>query len=112
MKNDRFLSMLGLAARAGKVASGEFSAEKAVKEGKAYLMIIAEDASDNTKKRFVNMCTYYEVPYLIAYDKDTLGYSIGRQMRTSAAVTDGNFANGLSGIRTDIIRNTKDTEKD
>ncbi len=112
MKNDRFLSMMGLAARAGKVASGEFSTEKAVKEGKAYLVIIAEDASDNTKKRFVNMCTYYEVPYAIAYDKDTLGYAIGRQMRSSAAITDSHFANGLQGIRPDIIRNTEDTEKD
>ncbi len=110
MKNDRFLSMLGLAARAGKVASGEFSTEKAVKDGKAYLVIIAEDASHNTRKQFVNMCTFYEVPYLIAYDKDTLGYSIGRQMRSSAAVVDSNFAKGLRDLRQDIIEITDDTE--
>ena len=38
------LSMLGLAAKAGKIASGEFSVEKAVKSGKAFLVMIAEDA--------------------------------------------------------------------
>ena len=35
--------MLGIAAKAGSVASGEFSTEKAVKEGRAYLVIVAQD---------------------------------------------------------------------
>ena len=34
MDNKRALSMIGLAQKAGKVASGEFSTEKAVKEHK------------------------------------------------------------------------------
>ena len=42
MKPDRVLSMLGIAAKAGSVASGEFSTEKAVKEGRAYLVIVAQ----------------------------------------------------------------------
>lgn len=48
-QNSKVLSMLGLAAKAGKVASGEFSTEKEVKSGNACLVIVAEDASDNTK---------------------------------------------------------------
>lgn len=52
--------MIGLAQKAGKVASGEFSTEKAVKTGKAYTVIVADDSSDNTKKMFTNMCTYYK----------------------------------------------------
>ena len=56
-QNSKVLSMLGLAAKAGKVASGEFSTEKEVKSGNACLVIVAEDASDNTKKLFRNkMC--------------------------------------------------------
>ena len=42
MKQDKVLSMLGLSAKAGNVASGEFSTEKAVKEGKAHLVILAK----------------------------------------------------------------------
>ena len=38
MKQNKTLSMLGLAKRAGKVVSGEFSVEKAVRSGKAYLV--------------------------------------------------------------------------
>ena len=37
--------MLSLAAKAGKVASGEFSVEKAVKSRKAHLVLVADDAS-------------------------------------------------------------------
>ena len=44
MKPDKVLSMIGIAARAGNIASGEFSAEKAVKGGKAYLVVMAKDA--------------------------------------------------------------------
>ena len=43
---DKALAMLGMATKAGKVVSGEFSVEKAVKEGKAWLVLVAEDASD------------------------------------------------------------------
>ena len=60
---DRVLSMLGLAARSRNVVSGGFATEEAVKSGKAYLVIIAEDASDNTRKKYSNMCGFDEVPY-------------------------------------------------
>ena len=43
--------MLGLAMKAGKVSSGEFATEQAVKSGSAYLVILAETASANTQKK-------------------------------------------------------------
>ena len=62
LKQNKVLSLIGLATKAGKTASGEFSTEKAVKSNKASLVIVADEASDNTKKMFRNMCTYYKVP--------------------------------------------------
>ena len=58
----KVFGLLGLAAKAGKIQSGEFSTEKSVKSGRAYLVIVSEEASENTKKMFRNMCTYYRVP--------------------------------------------------
>ena len=84
--------MLGLAMRAGKVASGEFATEKAVKEYRAYLVIVASDASENTQKKFRNMCQYYKVPYLVFETKEELGSIIGKEYRASLAVCDKNFA--------------------
>ena len=92
---DRVLSMLGIAAKGRNVVSGEFATEKAVKTGKAYLVIVAEEASDNTKKMFTNMCEFYEVHIAFYGDKDALGHAIGRQMRASLAVTDAGLANGI-----------------
>ena len=52
--NNKVLSLLGLATKAGKIASGEFSTEKSVKSGKGFLVLVAADASENTKKKFLS----------------------------------------------------------
>ena len=59
--NNKVLSLLGLATKAGKVASGEFSTEKSVKTGKGFLVLVADDASQNTRKKFQNMCVVFLV---------------------------------------------------
>ena len=92
MRPDRIQSFIGLAAKAGKTASGEFAAEKAVKSGKAYLVIVACDASANSKKKFSDMCRYYKVPIVHYGDKEMLGYIIGKEIRAMIAVTDPGFA--------------------
>lgn len=89
------LSMVGLATRAGKTVSGEFATEKAIKEGKARVVIVAEDASDNTKKLFMNKCDYYKVPMFITGSKDELGSVTGNQSRASLAVIEQGFANAI-----------------
>ena len=87
--------MLGLAAKAGKIVSGEFSTEKAVKSAQGHLVIIAEDASDNTKKMFRNMCTYYKVPMNIFGTKEELGHWIGKAQRASICILDEGFAKSV-----------------
>lgn len=89
------LSLLGLACRARAVVSGEYATEKAVKEGKAKLCIVAVDASDNTRKLFNDKCSYYDVPIIFCGTKDELGRAIGKEYRASVAVTDKSFADGL-----------------
>ena len=46
---DRFHQLLGLAAKAGAVVSGEFAVEQSIRKKETFLVIVAEDASDNTK---------------------------------------------------------------
>ena len=94
-QRDRVLSMLGMAARAGRIESGEFSTEKAVKTGRGRLVIVAEDASGNTKKMFTNMCKYYEVPLVIFGTKEELGHWIGKAYRASICILDEGFAKAV-----------------
>ena len=95
MKPDKVLSMLGLAAKAGAIASGEFSTEKSVKEGKAYLVIVAGDASENTIKHFRDMTTFYEIPMFCYADKETLGHAIGKEFRASISINHESFAKNI-----------------
>ncbi len=89
-------SLIGLSMRQGAVDSGSFLTEKAVKSGKAKLVVIAEDASDNTKKEFTDMCTYYRVPFCIFGTKDTLGHAIGKEFRVVMALTNPGLSEKIS----------------
>ncbi len=93
---DRRLSLLGLAARAGAVTSGSFLTEKAVQSGEAVFVVIAEDASANTKKRIQDKCTYYHVPFAFCETQDTLGHMIGKEARSVVTVKDENFGRQIA----------------
>ncbi|MCR5690655.1 MAG: ribosomal L7Ae/L30e/S12e/Gadd45 family protein [Eubacterium sp.] len=95
MNIKKVLGSLGLAMKAGRVESGEFLTEKAIKDGRACLVIVATDASANTKKKFSDSCKFYQVPYAEFSDKNTLGACIGKEFRASLAVTDRGFAKSI-----------------
>ena len=78
---DKILSLIGLSMKAGRCTSGEMMTENETKAGKAKLVIVASDASENTKK--------------IYGDKDTLGHAMGKEFRASLAILDEGFADGI-----------------
>ena len=92
---DRIYSFLGLATKAGKEVSGEETCERALKSGKVYLVIVSADASDNTKKKFRDMCSYRSVAIRFFGRKDMLGKFSGKSTRTVVALTDKGFAGRL-----------------
>lgn len=94
-RRDKVLSLIGLAMKAGRCASGEMMTENETKSGRARLVIVASDASDNTKKKFQDMCKFYRVPIYIYGDKDTLGHAMGKEFRASLAILDEGFADGI-----------------
>jgi len=91
----KLLSFLGLAAKAGKIMSGEFQTETAVKSGTAHLVLVATDASENTKKLFRDKCSYYRVPFYELGTKGELGAAIGKEYRASLAIVDEGFAKAV-----------------
>ncbi len=96
MEDKKVYSMISLCAKAGKLVSGGFSVEKAVKNQSACLVLVAKDASNNTKKLFNQKCNYYKIPYYEFGDKDSLGRFTGKEMRTSVAILDNGFAKQIS----------------
>lgn len=93
--NNKFLNMLGLAKRAGKVQTGEDICSKAVKSGVSKLVIVACDASDNTKKSITDSCKFYNVKYIESGNKTELGKFTGADSRAVVSVNDDNFAKAI-----------------
>jgi ribosomal protein L7Ae-like RNA K-turn-binding protein len=98
---ERIYSFLGLAAKAGKLLSGDETCERALKAGKVYLVIVSEDASDNTKKKFKDMCDYRNINIRYFGEKELLGRYTGKNLRSVIAVADKSFAGHLN----DMIEN-------
>jgi ribosomal protein L7Ae-like RNA K-turn-binding protein len=92
VNNDKVLSLLGLAKKAGKLKGGEYCVETEVKKGRAKLVIVAEDASDNTKKSYTDMCSFKKVPVIFYGNKETIGKCIGCEERAAVVLTDEGFA--------------------
>lgn len=96
MKQNKVYGLLGLAARGRNLVSGEFATEKAIKDGNAMLVIVACDASDNTKKRFRDKCSYYAVPIRTYGTKEELGSAIGTAERSSIALLNKGLAHTIT----------------
>ncbi len=95
MKCSKVLSLLGIAMRGRNLVSGEFQTLEAIKKGTAMLVIVAEDASDNTKKLFHDKSSFYEVPVVDFGTKEELGRSIGKDIRSALAICDPGLADAV-----------------
>jgi ribosomal protein L7Ae-like RNA K-turn-binding protein len=92
MSDNQWMSLLGLANRAGKVISGEELTVKQIRGGNAKLILLSADASRNTAKKITDKCNSYEVPLKIVENRHLLGQAIGKEARVVVAVMDDGFA--------------------
>lgn len=95
-------SLLGLAARARKVVTGEEQVIKEVRGQRAKIVILSTDASKNTQKKMQDKCKSFNVELHEFATRDFLGHAIGREARVSVAITDSGFAKKLSELLNEI----------
>ncbi|WP_249869747.1 L7Ae/L30e/S12e/Gadd45 family ribosomal protein [Oceanobacillus saliphilus] len=93
-----YLNIIGLAYRAGKCTLGEESILKDIRSNRAKLVILANDIGPQTKKKLTNKCIYYEVPFIIADDRETLSNAIGKSHRVAIAILDAGFATKIESL--------------
>ena len=90
------LNYLSLARKAGKAELGEEPVGAAARAGKAYLIVVAQDASDHTWRRARSFAAGTDQQTLrLRQTKDELGRSIGRESLAIAAITDAALALAL-----------------
>lgn len=99
-REERLLGMLGLAARARMLSLGTDIACDSVRSGAAKVLIVAHDASANTKKRAFNCAKYYETAcYEVPIGQGELAHGLGKSGATAAlSVNDRNMAKGITKL--------------
>ena len=85
-------SALSLCMKAGMLKTGGFASEKALSSNAAQLILLAGDASSNTKKKFINKAHYYKIPVYVCGCIADLSRLTGVVNRAVFAVTNGGFA--------------------
>jgi ribosomal protein L7Ae-like RNA K-turn-binding protein len=92
MKRSRGIPMLGLARRAGAVAAGTDAARKAVREGRAFLVVLASDASPGQLKKLLPLVERTGVPHCVWGTRAELGGAIGTGLSSAVAITEASLA--------------------
>lgn len=91
------LRLLGLARRAGAVAHGTDATRRAVREGRARLVVTAGDASGTQMRKLQTTLGDRPIPQVVLGDRSALGAAIGSAPVSALAVTAESFASRLAG---------------
>ena len=93
---DKTLNYLALARKAGLAELGEEPVGAVSRTGKAYVILVASDASDHTWRRAQSFAAGTDQQCIrIPYTKDQMGMAIGRTSLAIAAITDVSLALAL-----------------
>ncbi|WP_071131437.1 L7Ae/L30e/S12e/Gadd45 family ribosomal protein [Enterococcus timonensis] len=91
------LNLLGLAQRAGKLASGEQTVLQNIRNQNAKLVLLCSDASDNTQKNIRDKCNFYHIELRVVYTSDQLSAALGKK-RFVCALLDSGFSKRMDEI--------------
>ena len=61
-KEQRITNLLSMAQKAGRIVSGAFAVEQAVKKKQAVLVLLAGDAAEESKKNFITLADKFAIP--------------------------------------------------
>lgn len=95
--NDKFLSLLGLARRSGRVSLGHDAVISSIVKNKAKLCVMSKEASERLQREIKHACTYEnkDIPVIVTdYSLVELSSSVGSKAAV-ISVDDEGFAKAL-----------------
>lgn len=93
---EKTLNLLGLMRKANAISVGETNTGGAVRAGKAKLLLLASDASDNARSRARGFMHGRDVVTVtLPFTKDEIAAHVGVSGCAMAAITDIGFANAF-----------------
>ena len=94
----KYLNLLGLANVAKGIVSGE-TLIKSIAANETKLVVIANDASANTKKKITDKCHFYHVDYFIVDENiETISKAVGKNNRVALGITNQGFAKKIKEL--------------
>ena len=96
--NERILSMLGLARRAGRLSAGFDAVTESLQRGRAQLVLIASDISDRSRGNICRTAEGAGCPVIILdIPQSAVGAAIGKKSGI-VSVDDGGFAKKIQTL--------------
>lgn len=75
--------------RAGKCAAGDFASERALSSKKVRLIVLDDEAGENTRQRWDGQCAHFKVPLVVVKGAANAAGKPGKRV---LAVLDDGFA--------------------
>lgn len=90
--------MIGLCVKAGKAVFGSESCVSLVRKRQLPLVILAEDASDRTKKLIFDKCHSFHGKWILYGTVDSLGRITGKHRVAAIGIRDEGFSTAILKI--------------
>lgn len=94
-KNESLDTLLGFAARAGKLVLGATALEAAVKKGGVGVIVLDGESRDTTRKRVETLCDRYRIPLIRKTEGRPVADAVGKPNCRCAGVRDAGFAHSI-----------------
>ena len=103
--NDKILTLLGFAAKAGKLSYGFDAVKTALTKNKSTLVLTACDVSQKSQKEVLFFCDKYNSKsiFLSDYNMETLSRAVGRKCGI-LSVNDSSFSEGITKAVSNLSR--------
>lgn len=94
--NRKVISYLGFAKKSGNLLTGINTCSFAMAKGKVKLMILAEDISENSRKKIMKEIRKYGVKHIEYGNSEELSHAVGVSGRNVFAICDKGFAEAIT----------------
>ena len=91
------LALLGIAHRAGTVERGVDASRRAVREDRAHLVLVADDASARQLAKLARLSAHRHVPLRQIAAREALGAALGTAPLSAVAITRRQLAESILG---------------
>ncbi len=96
--NKRVLGLLGLCTKAGGICFGTDACIDFITSKKVKLLIVAQDASERTKRNMERICNENETKIYFYSNIDDLSHAIGKNNKAVIGIKNKNFAEQIEKI--------------